>query len=142
MGEQVAAGSLSTLFKSIEYQKTERRKPWGCSSVGRAPALQAGGQEFESLHLHWPGSRPPEGMTKGRPSGIRTLKTAYRTKQISRHPRPYGPAKAGVYGYKLEDLKEILHGSMKHMEVEEAKEAQRYAPQGQAEKSTGWMPWH
>ena len=24
----------------------------GCSSVGRAPALQAGGQEFESLHLH------------------------------------------------------------------------------------------
>ena len=27
-------------------------KIWGCSSVGRAPALQAGGQEFESLHLH------------------------------------------------------------------------------------------
>ena len=26
--------------------------------------------------------------------------------------------------------------------VEEAKKAQRYAPQGQAEKSTGWMPWH
>ena len=26
---------------------------WGCSSVGRAPALQAGGQGFESLHLHW-----------------------------------------------------------------------------------------
>ena len=25
---------------------------WGCSSVGRAPALQAGGREFESLHLH------------------------------------------------------------------------------------------
>ena len=35
MGEQVAAGFI-----------------WGCSSVGRAPALQAGGQEFESLHLH------------------------------------------------------------------------------------------
>ena len=27
-------------------------KKWGCSSAGRAPALQAGGQEFESLHLH------------------------------------------------------------------------------------------
>ena len=26
---------------------------WGYSSVGRAPALQAGGQEFESLYLHW-----------------------------------------------------------------------------------------
>lgn len=25
---------------------------WGFSSVGRAPALQAGGQEFESLNLH------------------------------------------------------------------------------------------
>ena len=35
MGEQVAA--------KIE---------WGCSSVGRAPALQAGGHEFESHHLH------------------------------------------------------------------------------------------
>ena len=35
MGKQVAARLL-----------------WGCSSVGRAPALQAGGQEFESLHLH------------------------------------------------------------------------------------------
>ena len=26
--------------------------PWGCSSAGRAPALQAGGQEFDSPHLH------------------------------------------------------------------------------------------
>ena len=34
MGEQVAA------------------RLWGCSSVGRAPALQAGGQGFESPHLH------------------------------------------------------------------------------------------
>ena len=35
MGKQVDAGFL-----------------WGCSSVGRAPALQAGGHEFESHHLH------------------------------------------------------------------------------------------
>ena len=35
MGEQVAAGII-----------------WGLSSVGRAPALQAGGREFESLSLH------------------------------------------------------------------------------------------
>ena len=27
-------------------------KMWGYSSVGRAPALQAGGQEFESPYLH------------------------------------------------------------------------------------------
>ena len=31
---------------------------WGCSSVGRAPALQAGGREFESLHLHSEGKLP------------------------------------------------------------------------------------
>ena len=35
MGKQVAAGLK-----------------WGLSSVGRAPALQAGGREFESLYLH------------------------------------------------------------------------------------------
>ena len=38
---------------------------WGCSSVGRAPALQAGGQGFESLHLQeimrqWPGRTAKE----------------------------------------------------------------------------------
>ena len=26
----------------------------GCSSVGRAPALQAGGHRFDPVHLHWP----------------------------------------------------------------------------------------
>ena len=34
--------------------------PWGCSSVGRAPALHAGGQGFDSpqLHHHDPFSTP------------------------------------------------------------------------------------
>ena len=47
MGKQVAARILS------------KGKPlkWGCSSVGRAPALQAGGHEFESHHLHLPGNK-------------------------------------------------------------------------------------
>ena len=36
-----------------EKDKTVLPSPtWGRSSVGRAPALQAGGQEFESLRLH------------------------------------------------------------------------------------------
>ena len=37
---------------------------WGCSSAGRAPALQAGGQEFESLHLHHGRHKPgtPHGL--------------------------------------------------------------------------------
>ena len=28
------------------------RVVWGCSSVGRAPALQAGGRRFDPDHLH------------------------------------------------------------------------------------------
>ena len=35
---------------------TESTKVRGCSSVGRAPALQAGGQGFESPHLHQEGA--------------------------------------------------------------------------------------
>ena len=48
MGEQVAAGNPFKLVTMIKLTATKR----GCSSVGRAPALQAGGQGFESLHLH------------------------------------------------------------------------------------------
>ena len=29
-----------------------KHRTWGCSSAGRAPALQAGGQEFDPPHLH------------------------------------------------------------------------------------------
>ena len=56
-------------FRFLAYQRTRRSlkrttyeklywicksKPpkWGCSSAGRAPALQAGGQEFDPPHLH------------------------------------------------------------------------------------------
>ena len=37
-------------FRIIELE-------WACSSAGRAPALQAGGQGFESPHVHQPNSR-------------------------------------------------------------------------------------
>ena len=39
---------------ALETVWESRRLPdlWGYSSVGRAPALQAGGQGFESLYLH------------------------------------------------------------------------------------------
>ncbi len=56
MGEQVAAGS--------KRKKTKNEK-WGRSSAGRAPALQAGGQEFESLRLHCEDQRRPEIFTLG-----------------------------------------------------------------------------
>ena len=35
-----------------EKDQPEALKTWGCSSAGRAPALQAGGQGFDSPHLH------------------------------------------------------------------------------------------
>ena len=42
---------LSPLLKINEMQ-LYRKDTWGYSSVGRAPALQAGGHEFESRYLH------------------------------------------------------------------------------------------
>ena len=54
---------------------------WGYSSVGRAPALQAGGHEFESRYLH----------SVSDETEWCTLKTAYKINQFSnieiRHPR-------------------------------------------------------
>ena len=34
------------------WLKEKEMYSWGRSSAGRAPALQAGGQEFDSPHLH------------------------------------------------------------------------------------------
>ena len=36
----------------MQAKKRIPSKSWGCSSAGRAPALQAGGQEFDPPHLH------------------------------------------------------------------------------------------
>ena len=44
--------SLFDFQGPIRNPEKLEKKLRGCSSVGRAPALQAGGQEFESLHLH------------------------------------------------------------------------------------------
>ena len=41
--------SAAGLSKGLESLNA---KFWGCSSVGRAPALQAGGRQFESDQLH------------------------------------------------------------------------------------------
>ena len=43
---------------------------WGCSSAGRAPALQAGGHRFDPVHLHQAqsaagkGERQPTGSSQ------------------------------------------------------------------------------
>ena len=46
-----------SILKDRRKQNTTREvtircNEWGCSSAGRAPALQAGGHGFESHHLH------------------------------------------------------------------------------------------
>ena len=49
-------------LEAIRLDCLKREKPrdghlWGCSSAGRAPALQAGGHGFESHHLHQSNAR-------------------------------------------------------------------------------------
>ena len=39
-------------FERVRFYPTPEAGQWGCSSVGRAVALQAIGQEFESPQLH------------------------------------------------------------------------------------------
>ena len=36
----------------FNFEGLKKTRIWGCSSAGRAPALQAGGREFEPHHLH------------------------------------------------------------------------------------------
>ena len=40
---------VASQFNAAQDPKGET---WGCSSAGRAPALHAGGQEFDPPHLH------------------------------------------------------------------------------------------
>ena len=55
---------------------------WGCSSVGRAPALQAGGQEFEPLHLHR-NYVPKQGDSSPRLHFDKFIPTAIQSKRLS-----------------------------------------------------------
>ena len=43
-------GAGDSTFKRAKGRRPG--SPWGCSSAGRAPALQAGGHRFEPVHLH------------------------------------------------------------------------------------------
>ena len=57
-GSPETAEGIRTVGKKLHFM-------WGCSSAGRAPALQAGGQEFDSPHLHQRGgSRQAPTRTK------------------------------------------------------------------------------
>ena len=45
-------GLYCSILKVFDLQKKLCVEIWGCSSAGRAPALHAGGQEFDPPHLH------------------------------------------------------------------------------------------
>ena len=84
--EKVAIGNIAVLAKKDKKRtreefgdkavvrfsgtESEKRSPVrrGCSSAGRAPALQAGGQGFDSLHLHQgeDGESEPKDECEGR----------------------------------------------------------------------------
>ena len=53
--------NFSFLILNFSFKIFLRKILRGRSSVGRAPALQAGGQEFESPHLHHLLSRQEKG---------------------------------------------------------------------------------
>ena len=49
--------NFQDIKRYLEKESIRKRSPkvpetWGCSSAGRAPALHAGGQEFDPPHLH------------------------------------------------------------------------------------------
>ena len=76
----------------------KRKEPvvWGCSSVGRAPALQAGGHGFESHHLHqrtksaFTTRGSSEGNPKFIPDGIGSLRSKQGTRVIHTRVRKMG----------------------------------------------------
>ena len=147
----------------IAFWKTKRktRIQWGCSSVGRAPALQAGGQEFESLHLHsvrniklcnWPEPkafdinadwyRSFEETSNG--FALRrlcTLKTSYRDKYWEKYLWKH------LFN---QDIRENKYPNVNIVEklitsfLKSRPHFKRYwnGKTGQATKSAGWMPWH
>jgi hypothetical protein len=65
---------------SVQEAGVEACSARGCSSVGRAPALQAGGHRFDPVHLHqrwWEGARGPV-VREERASAVRGPGTSHR----------------------------------------------------------------
>ena len=58
---------------------TEYAEFWGHSSVGRAPALQAGGRQFESDWLHH--TSPRLRVAGHRSAGVSSIKLKYKIRQ-------------------------------------------------------------
>ena len=68
---KVLEKEISSLFDFEGLSSKSEYKPngleisqWGCSSAGRAPALQAGGHGFDSHHLHQEAKLPKARETR------------------------------------------------------------------------------
>ena len=131
----------------------DARCRWGCSSAGRAPPLQGGGQGFESPHLHHALTAPgrltvlgPAGTVLGLSRGDRHGRPRDRCdKPHSRH-RSYVTARLGSCATRAYQSKS---GSIDFVEDyfrrDHASASQHRASRvnavGQATKSMRWMPW-
>ena len=63
----ISVGSEVQILPGPPISLVESLVDWrGCSSAGRAPALQAGGHRFEPVHLHSLGASIPLGWMLGR----------------------------------------------------------------------------
>ena len=101
---------------------------WGLSSVGRAPALQAGGREFESLSL----------QCRERPAD-RTLKTEYCKEIYSEKRRLTGSQKTGSQpAEKIETSEAVRRERGAWLTKRKKKKAERYPPKRGKPNEGSW----
>ena len=137
MGEQVAAGSISNLlmrFKSIEYQKPKGVSRGGVAQLGEHLPCKQG---VKSSNLS---------ISTGREAGRLEDMTGERIKSVSQDTylenRILNENKYQDIRGRTERSVRIKLENKEARKRKETQEVQRYAPQGQAGKSIGWMPWH
>ena len=109
---------------------------WGYSSVGRAPALQAGGQEFESPYLHWTAA-----AEKRTGAVRRTLKTTHQNRNWE--TSFYRNCKRNQFQSEENNIQtNLFKNENQETFIQEPYPCGSTGAEGQANKSAGWMPWH
>ena len=106
---------------------------WGCSSAGRAPALQAGGQEFDSPHLH----HEHHEMFNNEDCQLNNAKN--RVKMLSLKILRITGNLIEILGY---TISKKGNNTYSYNSVESSREKKDLKQRGQVRKSTWRMPWH
>ena len=142
---------------------------WGCSSAGRAPALQAGGHGFESHHLHQEAQKSFKMFIENRinkrneTDSCILRKTCYwdifskrffRTKEVGKNNFVNSDSKMSgrtnqwiikpKRSFNLQPKKTIICEAQAKKAEKSQKELILIGEQKavQAKKSVRWMPWH